>query len=164
MDLETPRLRIRPVGPEDVEAVARLWASKKVTRFLGGPRDKSGIRRTLREYVEARNVYDLWAVEERASGRIVGHCGLLPRRVANRDEVEIVYVFGSRHWGKGFATEAAGAVLGHAWSLGLKRVVALVDPENVASARVARKIDMVLEREVSRPDGRPIFLYVAEAC
>lgn len=160
--IRTERLEIRPVRPEDVEAVARLWSSPKVTQHLGGPRDKAGLRRALRTATLDER-FDLWAVEERESGRVVGHCGLLARRLGGRDEVELIYVLGSRSWGRGLATEAAGAILDHAWSVGLTRVVALITPDNHGSIKVARKLGMAIEGDHVRSDGSIAFVFVREA-
>lgn len=147
--------------PGDVEAVARLWASPRVTRHLGGPRDKAGLRQALRKVHDAPT-YDLWAVVDVELGKVVGHCGLLPRRLGTRDVIELVYVFGSRHWGRGLATEAARAVVDHGWSLGLERVVAVVAPENLGSIRVARKLGMTIAEDLVRADGSRAFVFAVE--
>jgi RimJ/RimL family protein N-acetyltransferase len=65
-------------------------------------------------------------------------------------EQEVGYILAREHWGKGYATEAATAVRDHALgTLGLRRLVSLVADGNDASARVAVKLGMSLEREVS---------------
>lgn len=161
MELDTPRLRIETVRHDDADAIARLWASKRVTKLLGGPRNRAGVRRMLRSTADEEAELDMWAVRDKETGDVVGHCGLLESRIAGRDEVEIIYVIDWKHWGRGLATEAAAAILAHAWATGLTRVVALIDPANEASEKVARKLGMTLEGEVQRPSG-PRRLYAAE--
>ena len=69
--------------------------------------------------------------------------------VHGKPEVEIGYRLGHSHWGRGIATEAARAAVSYARdTLGLKRLIALIDPGNVRSAAVARKLGMTKESEV----------------
>ena len=69
-------------------------------------------------------------------------------------ETDLVYVFMPAFWGKGYATEAAGQIAAYAFGeLGLESMIAIIDPRNGASAGVARKLGMRLEREALRPDG-----------
>lgn len=151
---ETERLLLHPVRPADRDAIARIWSSPIVTAHLGGVRERAAVRRSLREYHDPDATYDLWVVRERESDRIVGHCGLLLRKLDGEELVEIIYVFGSRHWGKGYATEAALAVLDYAWSLGLQSVVAFIDPANDPSKRVAKKLGFRHTRTVLQGEGR----------
>lgn len=70
--------------------------------------------------------------------------------IAGRPEIEVGYRLGRAHWGRGYATEAVIAVRDYSFNvLGLPRLVALVDPMNVASIRVAKKAGMHFEREVT---------------
>ena len=104
--------------------------------------------------------FDLWPVIEKATGKVVGHCGLLDKEVEGRAEVELVYVFDPPAWGKGYATEVAAALRDYARSvLHLQRIISLIEPENEASERVARKIGMQLEKDTLRPGGRVMRLY-----
>jgi len=67
-------------------------------------------------------------------------------------------------WGKGFATEAAAALCQAAFGLlGLPRLIALIDPQNVASARVAEKIGLRLEKTTERPGGKIMQVYSLSA-
>ncbi len=153
MELRTERLYIHPVRPRDREAIARLWSSPRVTRYLSGPRARKAVRRGLREQVDPDAALDLWAVEERDTGRIIGHAGLVPKDLLGEQHVEIIYVFGSRHWGKGYATETVHALLSHATELGLSEVIAMIHPENEGSRHVAEKLGFQHVRTVLRPAG-----------
>jgi len=71
---------------------------------------------------------------------VIGHCGLLPKTINGRDEVELVYVIVPAFWRRGYATEAAAAIRDYAFqTLGVLRLVCLIDPANTASERVALK-------------------------
>ena len=162
---ETGRLVIRRLTEADVPAVAALWADKQVTRFMGGPRDFETLRASFRDDLKAPpSACDLWPVVEKQSGVIVGHCGLVPKAVDGRDEVELTYVIAAAFWGRGFATEAAAAIRDYAFrQLDLTRIVSLIDPANSASERVALKLGMKFEANTERPSGKMMRVYVAAA-
>jgi ribosomal-protein-alanine N-acetyltransferase len=89
----------------------------------------------------------LWATIERSTGEFLGRCGLLPWHIQGRDEVEVAYMIKKERWREGFASEAACGIVLHAHQqLGLNRLVSLVTPGNLASAGVAVKMGMRLER------------------
>ena len=107
--------------------------------------------------------YNLWPVEETATGRVVGHCGILDKELDGRAVYELVYVLAREAWGRGLATEAAAALRDYAFAaLGLDRLVSLIEPGNTASERVARKVGMVLEQETVRPGGRVMRVYALD--
>ena len=81
----------------------------------------------------------------------MGECGFIKKDVDGTPEVELVYYFSIDNWSKGYATEAARAVLAHGFGpLGLSRIIAIIEPENEASERVAIKLGFELDREVVR--------------
>jgi len=129
---------------------------------MGGPRKVPELRAGFEEDVanSASHRYDLWPVEEKAAGEIVGHCGLLDKEINGKTEIELIYVFVKKTWGQGYATEIACALRDHAFEhMGLHRLVSLIDPGNVASGNVAVKVGMHLEREIVRPGGVVKRLY-----
>jgi len=162
---ESERLLVRFMTEADVPALASFWADERVTRFMGGPREFDRVSESLRQSLRAARLQlDLWPVEERDSGIVVGHCGLLPKRVGERDEVELVYVIGSGFWGRGFATEAAGVIRDYGFRrLEIARLVSLIDPANTASERVATKIGMTSEGETVRPGGKTLNVFAIAA-
>ena len=154
--VETERLIVRALEPGDVEALAALWCDPAATAYLGGPRTFDAVCRTLRDdlALPEQPTFDLWPTIEKASGRLVGHCGLLDKEIAGRSEVELVYVIAPPAWGRGLATEAGRGIRDHAvTALGLRRLVALIHPENAASERVVAKLGFRREGEVERPGG-----------
>jgi len=164
--IETARLLIRPLAASDAEPLAALWSDPAVTRYMGGPRDAATVRRQLGEDARARTVrrLDLWPVVEKATGQTIGDCGLTEKDVDGKKEIELVYVLMSSAWGRGLATEAAAAIRDYAFQhLALPRLIALIDPENAASARVAEKVGMHLERETRRAGGKTMHIYAMSA-
>lgn len=155
MHLETERLLIRKIQLSDIPALVEIWTDPKVTQFMGGPRDKDFLVQTFSDDVEAGQPepYDLWPVIETASNEVVGHCGLLDKEVDGQLEIELTYVLRKSAWGNGYATEAAAALRDYAFETRqLERLIALIDPENLGSERVAQKVGMALEKEVLRGD------------
>jgi RimJ/RimL family protein N-acetyltransferase len=95
----------------------------------------------------AKNGFGLWLVTLKETGESIGMCGLIKRDTL--EDVDIGYAFLPRFWGKGYAVEAARAVKDYAKEvIGLKRLVAIVDPANESSIRVLEKIGLKFERMV----------------
>ena len=162
--LETERLVLRYQNAADVAPLSALWSDPVVTKFMGGPRDKAWLvaefGKTARK--PRAEKHDLWPLIEKSTGTLVGHIGLLDKDVEGRAEIEIVYVLIKSAWGKGYATEAAGALTRHAFdSLKLDRLIALIDPDNANSERVAERLGMKFEKMTIRPDGEIKKLYSA---
>jgi RimJ/RimL family protein N-acetyltransferase len=104
-----------------------------------------------------------WAVEERESGRLLGHAGLGVHHLWPGDP-ELGWGIDPERWGLGYATEAAAAALEHAWSLGIARVVSLIHPDNAASLRVAEKLGEHLHATVPWPaGGHEVLVYAVES-
>jgi len=163
--LETERLLLRVQQAADVPALIDLWLNPQVTRYLGGPRDKAHLQSdfdsvTRRPFAER---YDLWPLVEKETGRLVGHCGLLQKDVAGSSEIELIYILDPAVWGRGYATEIGQALIKYAFDrLGIKRLIALIEPDNQASERVAAKLGLLFEKEVVRPGGALRRVYVLE--
>jgi RimJ/RimL family protein N-acetyltransferase len=135
-----------------------------VWRFLGGPaasldETRERVERLMR--LEEETGYTLWAVEEIASGELIGDCGLIPLERSG-PEVELGYRFGSASWGNGYATEAATVVRDLGFErFGLERIYVDVDPDNEGSLNVARKIGARLIGPATHL-GDPVLRHVLE--
>jgi ribosomal-protein-alanine N-acetyltransferase len=139
--IETPRLRLRPLAESDAADLYRAVDSDPEVTWLREAKSeeesRTGVRYRL-DHWRAHGFGQLAAVE-RESGVFLGRCGL--EHLEGGPDVELGYYFGRAAWGKGYATEAAAAVL--AWGfddLGLDRIVAVVRPFNDASKRVLGKL------------------------
>ncbi|MEZ5989289.1 MAG: GNAT family N-acetyltransferase [Planctomycetota bacterium] len=164
--LETPRLVLRTFMAGDEEAMAEVLCDPEVMWFSMGSLAPGEVGAWLEERVEheARHGFGLWAVCLGTTGDVIGYCGLARRpEGAVHPEVELGFRLARRRWAQGYATEAASAVLDHAFtSLGLARVIALVDPANAASVRVVEKLGMRYEADVMLPGyDHPDRLYAA---
>jgi RimJ/RimL family protein N-acetyltransferase len=142
--IETERLQLRRWRDEDAAAVTGIYLKPEVMKFIPG-----GVwspERTLRVIARMRELdiehgYGFYPVVVKSLGTIVGHCGL--GRLEQTPEIEVAYVLDSSHWGQGYASEAARAVVAHAFTqLNLSRIVAVAFPENARSIAVMRSIGM----------------------
>ena len=112
--------------------------------------------------MERERGHAMWAVDTKESGTFVGQCGLWLAE-GTGPEVELAYHFTTTSWNHGYATEAARAVLAHAFGpVRLERVIAFVAPENIASCRVAEKAGMRFEGHVTAYEIEGLKKYVAE--
>lgn len=165
--LYTERLLLRRLqSASEITALLDLWTDPDVTAFIGGPRNREDLHADFEATLQSPNgdEYDLWPLLERDTLRVIGHCGLLHKDIDGASEIEVVYVIARSEWGEGYASEIASALVQYAFrKFGLTRVVALIDPGNASSERVASKIGMHFERDVVRPGGAIRRVYAAEA-
>lgn len=161
--LETDRLLLRHQLSSDLDDLYALYCDPQVIRYIpDAPRNYEETRLELEWHMHGhprRPELGLWATIHKPTGAFIGRCGLLPWRLAGRDEVEVAYLLGKQYWGQGLATEAAQGIVTYAFEhLHLSRLVCMVLPDNHASARVAQKIGMSMEKEMEDPMG-PFLLY-----
>ena len=167
--LETPRLRIRKLVEEDAQVLFDRWAQDpEVTRFLPWSPDLSPedalayVRRCVASWEDGTRF--AWILEDRETGAVVGHIAAYLSEYA----AELTYLMARDSWGKGLMVEAVDAVSG--WFLSLPaiyRIWAVVDTENLASARVLEKASFAregtLRRSITCPNvsatPRDAFMY-----
>jgi ribosomal-protein-alanine N-acetyltransferase len=148
--LETERLRLRPLSFDDAPFIVELLNEPSFMRYIGdkGVRDRAGAcayleRGPLASY--ERHGFGLLAVERRDDGEPMGICGLLKREAL--EDVDLGFAFLPRHWSRGYAGEAARAVLAQARDeLGIARVAAITSLDNEASIRLLARLDFRFER------------------
>jgi ribosomal-protein-alanine N-acetyltransferase len=164
--IETARLLLRDLSPDDLPAYESLYADADVTRFLAGaPTNPAGVRDWLERRLasNADGSAAIRTIFEKAGGAFVGRCGLLAWDIDGRREMEVGYALARPHWGKGYATEAAIAVRDDALQrLGHRRLVSLILVGNERSIRVAERLGMRRERDLEI-NGRPGHMYVLGA-
>jgi ribosomal-protein-alanine N-acetyltransferase len=175
--IETARLRLRPLAPEDLGAIHRLWVDPEVRRYLwdgeriSEERAGSVIAASIEDFES--HGFGLWAVISVEDGELIGFCGF--RSLEGTPESEVLYGISPPYWGVGLATEAARASIRYGFEeAGFDRIVGIADTENEASRRVLEKAGMRFEKhaiyegrketryEISRkefrPDGAPYTL------
>jgi [ribosomal protein S5]-alanine N-acetyltransferase len=151
--LKTKRLLLRKFEMSDLEQLHRqVFSDAEVMHFGDGPQTREWTRQWIETSLENYKVrgFGPYAVMKKDSPELIGYCGLfLFPEIDGQAEVEIGYRLGRSTWGNGYATEAALAVRDFAQNdLHLHRLIALIDPGNRASIRVAKKLGMQYEKEV----------------
>lgn len=164
--LETERLLLRHLTPDDLDDLWALYCDPEITKFIpDAPRSYAEAKEELEWHQHGHPRHPelgLWATIHKPSGQFIGRCGLLPWQLDGVDEVEVAYTIARSFWGQGLATEAALAIRDYAFErLRRKRLICLIDDGNLASARVAEKMGMAFEREAQDEIG-PFLLYSME--
>ncbi len=143
--LETERLYLRVFEPGDANAMSEIHSDEEAMKYIGRggvlniEQTKKGIEAFIRYQTERG--YSIWALIEKESNSLIGHCGL--NMLNDKSDIEIAYLLAKGHWGKGYATEIAKATLEFGFNnLNLKRIIALAYPENFPSHNVIKKIGM----------------------
>ncbi|HEX5502838.1 MAG TPA: GNAT family N-acetyltransferase [Thermomicrobiales bacterium] len=162
IEIETARLRLRPMRAPDAEALLGVFADPAVmAAFAEAPFDRAQMDRWVARNLahQDQHGYGLCAVILKAEGLLVGDCGLTRMELDGADEVELGYDFRSDYWNRGLATEAATAVRDYAFgALGLPRLVGLIRRGNEASRRVAEKVGLRHEADLTE-HGVAYWLY-----
>ncbi len=157
---ETERLRLRRYTADDADALYDVFADPYARRFYPRMAKRElvadWIARSLRGYDEFG--FGLWAVEPVGEARLIGDCGLTYQKVEGEKLLEIGYHFLAAERGRGFATEAARAVLTYARdTLGAPFVCSIVHPDNTASATVAGRLHAHRRDYAERGEPRILF-------
>jgi RimJ/RimL family protein N-acetyltransferase len=145
----TARLAFREMTSHDLDDMAALLSDPDVMRYYPHPKSReeasAWIAWSQRLYHE--HGVGLWLLTLRDTGEFVGDCGLTPQQVDGSNEIEVGYHVRTAFQGRGLATEAAAACRDYARDvLGVDRLIAIIDPRNRPSQRVAEKLGLVVER------------------
>ena len=166
--LETERLRLRRLTPDDDAFILALLNEPSFLQFIGD----RGVRSVddARRYIETgpmtsydRHGFGLYLTLRTDDQAPIGLCGLLQRDTL--DAPDIGYAFLPAYWSQGYAYEAAAATLDHGRdALGLQRIVAIVSPENYRSIKLLEKLGLSFERMVRlAPDAEVLMLFATAA-
>jgi RimJ/RimL family protein N-acetyltransferase len=164
--LETERLTLRPFRENDLTAFWELSQDPDVVRHVGD-RHVPTLQETWRAIAGwighwALRGYGQWAIEDRASGRIIGRTGII--NPAEWPGPEVGYLLGRAWWGRGFATEAAGAAMDWGFEqVGFSDLISLIDPDNLASIAVATRLGESLRGEVDLLGHRVLVYGISRA-
>ncbi|MGO4740860.1 GNAT family N-acetyltransferase [Bosea sp. 2KB_26] len=160
--LETDRLILRPRTMEDLDHVIAMNSDPEVMRHIApvGTAFMSKEAVAKRSFTHVDRGLGYWSISRRGSpGELLGYIALFPNDPATA-QIELGYRFDTRHWGRGYATEAASRLLQHGFgSLDLAEAVILTHPLNAASLRLAEKLGF--QRDSDRRSwlmGDPHFL------
>lgn len=159
--LTTPRLQLRPCQADDLLAVYALWTNEQIRYYLFDNRlialdEARSLLQDSATHFEQYG-YGLWLVLLHASDRPMGFAGCLPSK---EQRPSLIYGIDPNQWGKGYATEAARAVVNYVSTLPFPCIQADVDQPNQASVRVLQKLGM---KQTKRAivHGKPLLYFEA---
>ena len=141
--LETLRIELREFTPADIGELVRLDSDPRVLKYINGgkPMPKSEVDKAMRRVTRYYPMYPglgVWRASLRDSGRFIGWYCL--KYCPPTTDVEVGYRLLYAHWGRGYATEGARALVDYGFDdLGLARIIGVTDPGNKASQRVLMK-------------------------
>ncbi len=159
--ITTDRLLLRGFESRDVEPYITMLADHEVARFLADGRALTRVEawRQLAMILGhwALKGDGLWAVEERATGRLIGRIGC--HDPEGWPAFEVGYVLARDAWGKGYAREGAAAALAYGRdTLHRDEIISIIRPANVGSIRVATALGAVAAETIEF-FGAPAVLY-----
>lgn len=154
--LATARLDMRMFREEDLDAYADMCADDEVMRFIGvgGAVGADVAWRQMALFLGewALHGYGMWAVEERASGRLIGRVGFLNPH--GWPACELGWLLARDAWGRGFAFEAATAAMAYGRAnLRIRALISLIRPENGRSIALANRLGATLDGKIDFMDG-----------
>ncbi|MFD1174869.1 GNAT family N-acetyltransferase [Paenibacillus puldeungensis] len=155
--IQTNRLVFREFAQADLEPLFLLLSDPTVMKYCSGPMDLTGATKWLNAAMACYKQYgyDYWAVYEKNTGDFIGQIGILNQQIAGKYEDCLAFMIGQKYWNKGYATEGALACIDYAFGpLKLDRLIATVEPENLPSIRVLKKIGMKFDGETTYADKK----------
>jgi RimJ/RimL family protein N-acetyltransferase len=148
--IETDRLVLRGFEERDLDAHAAACADPEVMRYLGGALDRAQSWRQMATHLGHWTLrgYGNWAIERKFDGVLIGRIGLWNPEGWPGLEMGWKLVRGA--WGNGYATEAGLTILNWTWNeLTISQVISIIDPRNLASQQVAKRLGMQPSNEVT---------------
>lgn len=155
--LETERLLLRTMRPDDAPFYLALVNEPSWLEHIGdkGIRTVEQARANILSgpmLMQRRLGYSLYLIERKSDGERLGLCGLILRDTL--PGTDIGYALPPRHWGQGYAYEAAAAVVDHARvTLGLQRLFGITNPANAASIALLQKLGLRFLHQTRFPPG-----------
>jgi ribosomal-protein-alanine N-acetyltransferase len=164
--LDTQRLFFRRLVQGDFDDLYALYSDEEIRRYFPeGTLNRAQTQEELEWFLNGHPSHPslgLWAAVLKESGEFVGRCGLLPWTIDGVDEVEIAYMIAKRYWRQGLGSEAARALVRYGFdSLGLKRLIALIDFDHEASIRTAVSAGLKFDKAICM-DGIRSAVYAIE--
>ena len=143
--METQRLILRALCPEDLPDFCEMVSSSAVVRYQPyGPMTPEEAARELDACIISN---EFTAVALKETGKVIGNIYLGRRDFG---AMEFGFLFNETYWGKGYAAESCEAVIGEALHCGVSRICAQCDPDNAASWRLLEKLGFVREGHLRR--------------
>jgi ribosomal-protein-alanine N-acetyltransferase len=166
-NLESERLVTRKLTLDDVDGWSSFFEDEEAVKFLPDrgfnstkERARNWIDRQLARYAEQR--YGLHALFNKKSNAFVGQCGLILQVVDGEPQLEVGYHIFKKHWGQGYAPEAAKLFIDFAFEYNqAASVISIISVGNIKSQRVAQKNGLAKVRQ-TRWSDLDVFIYLID--
>lgn len=160
---ETERATLRRFNDGDAGNMHLLLGNPEVMRFsISGVKTKEKSEAFLHARLEQYNErgYGAYAIELKDTGAFAGYCGFHDQDIEDAEEQELSYRLLPDFWGKGLGSELATATMRYGFEkLSFERLIALIEPENLASVRIIKKCGFDHERDWQIPDSKLVSIY-----
>lgn len=143
--IKTERLILRYQRKSDIGYLVNLWMDEEVTKYTGGPREKSFLINEFRNIAEdpKKLEYDLWTIELKGNHELIGQAGFIPKVIKGKEYIELNYYIDKSKQGKGYGKEITKHLVKYAFETKkLNKLISIIDPENEASKALAKAIGM----------------------
>ena len=142
MIFETERLLIRKLKLNDLEAFHQLESNPKVLKYATGEvknleENKIELLDLIARYNKHLNDFWIYAIEKKSDSKFIGTLALVKDNIDN----EIGYRFLEKYWGNGYGFEVCKATITYCKQKGIKKLVGYVVDENIASAKILKKLN-----------------------
>lgn len=162
--LETERLKTRYLGESDVSLWTAFFEDKEAVEFIpnfgalqSAGRSKHWIERQLKRYADRK--FGLQLLIDKQTHEAVGQCGLLEQIVDGETKLEVGYHIFKKHWGRGYAPEAAKRFMKYAFDNHLSEdIISIIHVDNIKSQRVAEKNGLKRMKQTVWNEI-PVFIY-----
>ncbi len=163
--LETQRLVVRHLRASDVDEMYAICSDAELMRFVGDgqPLKREQVEKWIEKSVDnyRRQGFGCSAVIDKSTARFAGYCGLVYG--PGSEIVEIIYTLKKEYWGRGLASEVAGAMIDYGLNkLDLKRIMATIDPDNLGSIRIVEKLGLKFQEQRVDENNLPELVYMIE--
>lgn len=166
MNLETERLLIEKLTPEDLPWLITMRSPDAVNRYLGGPsmQNAEALVKRLDFYIESYEKlgFGFCKMSLKSTGEAIGTCGLVP--LDESGEIEVGYNLSEKYWRQGYGYECAMAWLKYGFEVaGLERIVAVAHPDNKGSWRIMEKCGMTFEKKGYHYNMEVVFYAISRS-
>ena len=161
--LETERCVVRELTLDDLDALFELYGDGEIDKYTDSLYPYEEEKEFQCAYIENMYRYfgyGLWLVFSKETGELIGRAGLEHREYDEEIELELGYIIGTKHQGKGYATEVCEAILDYAKeNCGFERINALVENENISSIKLAQKLGFIHTEDLEL-EGKVMYRFV----
>ncbi len=164
-EIRTKRLLLKPLAEHDLDALQKLWTDSQVRRYLWDD-EAISLRHTDEIIRKSRTLfashgYGLWGAFPASGGPLTGFGGFW--HFHQPPQLELIYGIQSGQWGRGLASELAGALIRYGFDeLGFGRIQASTDPPNRASWRVMEKVGMSFQERKAIAGKDTVFYSISK--